>query len=278
MVRFINQSSDFFAAGQNDGILSFYKKEDKKHTKETWTRYRTIRREGDIYDFHILGSSILLPGLFHHTLLYHLISPTSTSHTYVTTDQPTIHGVAIDPLKKYLALQSSSSWVRIYSFSSPHRVIATLSPGLYKEESLFTFIRRLAWTHDGDWLFIPAGIGEVTYVYKRNQWNKAFGEYKHLGPSIAVRMNPILYQPYLYIIAILTQDSLVIIGMSKEGIIFGAPPLFYEKRMHKQLLTDIAWSNDGKQLFLVSLDGYLSFLSIDWKEGGWIPRIEEEKG
>ena len=93
---------------------------------------------------------------------------------------------------------------------------------------------------------------------------------------MVVRPNPVLFQlpsnstttnatailPHRSIFAVLTSDTVLIYDTHHNQ------PLAMASGLHFAPLTDAAWSNDGKTLFVTSSDGYISILSFGKGELG----------
>ena len=83
---------------------------------------------------------------------------------------------------------------------------------------------------------------------------------------MVVRPNPVLFQlppnakpsslPYRSVFAVLTSDTVLLYDTHHSH------PLAMARGLHYAGLTDAAWSEDGKTLFVTSSDGYVSILSF----------------
>jgi len=100
-------------------------------------------------------------------------------------------------------------------------------------------------------------------------------------PSVVVRPNPLLFKlppnntkntalPHRSIFAVLTIDTILIYDTLHDQ------PLAIARGLHYAGLTDAAWSNDGKTLFVTSSDGYVSILSFANDELGEPLEVEKK--
>lgn len=100
---------------------------------------------------------------------------------------------------------------------------------------------------------------------------------------MVVRPNPVLFQlpsnaanttstlPYRSIFAVLTADTVLIYDTHHNT------PLAMARGLHYAGLTDAAWSNDGRTLFVTSSDGYVSILSFGNGELGEVYEAPQMK-
>jgi chromatin assembly factor 1 subunit B len=149
---------------------------------------------------------------------------------------------------------------------------------LYHNETLQSFFRRLTFSPDGSLLITTCGIYKpnneqgkenlqnTVYVYIRSGLNK--GPVVHLPglrkPAIVVRFSPVKYKlidnietnvfslPYRMLFGIATQDSILIYDTQRLNCVAVATSIHYA------VITDIAWSSDGRSLFVSSNDGFVS--------------------
>lgn len=156
---------------------------------------------------------------------------------------------------------------------------------LYHNETLQSFFRRLTFSPDGSLLITTCGIYKpnaengkeeiqnTVYVYTRAGLNK--GPVVHLPglrkPAIAVRFSPVRYKllkdkddktvnifdiKYRMLFAIATQDSVLIYDTQRLQCVAVATSLHYA------MITDVAWSSDGRTIFVSSNDGFISCIVL----------------
>ncbi|KAG8383807.1 hypothetical protein BUALT_Bualt04G0052200 [Buddleja alternifolia] len=225
-----------------------------------------------------------------------------------------VQGVAWDPLGKYAASLSSDRTCRIYSnkpskskgvektnYVSQHVISKAESQTtdeskstkshLFHDETLPSFFRRLAWSPDGSFLLVPAGISKsklsninLSFYFNTKQRSPPAlmlpGASK---PVVAVRFCPIRFNlrgtssasffklPYRLIFAVATLNSLYI--YDTENI----QPILIVAGIHYAAITDIAWSPTGNYLALSSQDGYCTLLQFENEELGSPMVLSEEK-
>lgn len=160
---------------------------------------------------------------------------------------------------------------------------------LYHNETLQSFFRRLTFSPDGSILVTTCGIYKpnaengkdeiqnTVYVYTRAGLNK--GPVVHLPglrkPAIVVRFSPVRYAlfetssnrqpdksegadvnvfslPYRMLFAIATQDSILIYDTQRLKCVVVVTSIHYA------VITDVAWSSDGRTVFVSSNDGFIS--------------------
>ncbi|ODQ48895.1 hypothetical protein PICMEDRAFT_38842, partial [Pichia membranifaciens NRRL Y-2026] len=177
-------------------------------------------------------------------------------------------------------------------FSAPASNIPPISYKqhyLYHNETLQSFFRRLTFSPDGSILVTTCGIYKpnaengkdeiqnTVYVYTRAGLNK--GPVVHLPglrkPAIVVRFSPVRYAlfetssnrqpnkpegadvnvfslPYRMLFAIATQDSILIYDTQRLKCVVVVTSIHYA------VITDVAWSSDGRTVFVSSNDGFIS--------------------
>ena len=129
----------------------------------------------------------------------------------------------------------------------------------------------------------PTGVDErlaegsfATYLFARHQYETPHKVLAGLEkPSVCVRPNPVLFElpdaeegsggaeggsscglPHRSVFAVLTSDSVLVYDT------YHPAPLAVASGLHCTGLTDAAWSDDGRTLFVTSTDGYVSVLSF----------------
>lgn len=166
-------------------------------------------------------------------------------------------------------------------------------PLFLDEVSLPSFFRRPAWSPDGSFLILPAGVfnnrsrgcGDYTaYLFSRDNWEEPIGHLPaQTKPVVAVRFCPILFRlhersksflpfqklKYKLIFAVATVDSVILYDTTS------ALPLAVFGQLHYESITDIAWSHDGQFLAVSSLDCYCSIISFSQGELGDPMPMEE---
>ncbi|MQL68949.1 hypothetical protein Taro_001240 [Colocasia esculenta] len=221
-----------------------------------------------------------------------------------------VQGVAWDPLGKFVASLSSDRTCRIYSNKSQAKVkgleklnyicqhvISKSEPQkqddtktqlpknyLFHDDTLTSFFRRLAWSPDGSFLLVPAGIYKLSpssetlntaYVFSRKDLSRPAVQLRGAsGPVVAVRFCPIIFSlrgsnsatffklPYRVVFAVATLNSLYVYDTESSA------PIAILAGLHYAAITDIAWSSDARYLALSSRDGFCTLLEFENDELG----------
>ncbi|KAK3252900.1 3-oxoacyl-[acyl-carrier-protein] synthase [Cymbomonas tetramitiformis] len=169
---------------------------------------------------------------------------------------------------------------------------------LFHDDTLPSFFRRLAWSPDGTFLAVPAGLHKrevdsktlnALFFYSRGNFTTPAACVSGLtSPAIAVRFCPIIFQlheqspvaesgtettsardvsaafdlPYRIVMAVATVDSVFLVDtqhMYPFALVGGS---------HPTSLTDLAWSPDASKLVISSTDGYCSVVAFEAGELG----------
>jgi len=158
-----------------------------------------------------------------------------------------------------------------------------------------SFFRRCAWSPDGSLLVATAGIFKDTpdseivntvYLFGRGRLSEAplIHLPGHKKPCLSVRFSPILYKlkpledgvkpmidlPYNMIFAVVTLNSVVIYETQQPN------PIAMLSNLHYAPLTDLAWTGDGQNMMISSVDGFCSLVTFDSGELG-LPLVEPVK-
>ncbi|CAM0910663.1 unnamed protein product [Alopecurus aequalis] len=217
-----------------------------------------------------------------------------------------VQGVAWDPLGQYIASLSSDRTCKIYAnkpqgkskytekmnFVCQHTLVKaevqnhddskpTAKTHLFHDETLPSFFRRLAWSPDGSFLVLPAGLCKYSsevintaYILSRRDLSRPAIQLPGASKAIvAVRFCPVLFSlrgsqsgffklPYRAVFAVATFNSLYVYDTES------AAPIMIHAGLHYAAITDIAWSSDAKYLALSSRDGYCTIIEFENEELG----------
>ncbi|CAO2827703.1 unnamed protein product [Amaranthus hypochondriacus] len=218
-----------------------------------------------------------------------------------------VQGVAWDPLSQYVASLSSDRTCRVYvnkpqkvkggeklNYVCQHVIVKAeqqsasdtkcLKNHLFHDETLPSFFRRLAWSPDGSFLLVPAGLYKCShetesintaYIFSRKDLSRPVLQLPGANkPVVAVHFCPLVFSlrgsksdgffklPYRLIFAVATLNSLYIYDTESVA------PLAILAGLHYAAITDIAWSPDGKYLALSSQDGYCTLVEFQSDELG----------
>lgn len=172
---------------------------------------------------------------------------------------------------------------------------------LFHDDTFKGFFRRLAWSIDGELLVAPSGVVETdtearlthcSYVFSRCDLSKpALYLPTQDKYTIAVRFCPVFFKlrpikrknvpkpqdpraqpweiyqtafclPYRMVYAVATQNAVMLYDTQQIA------PFGRVCNIHYAGLTDLAWSPDGKILFVSSCDGFCSIITFSEGELG----------
>ncbi|KAJ0970475.1 hypothetical protein J5N97_023352 [Dioscorea zingiberensis] len=220
-----------------------------------------------------------------------------------------VQGVAWDPLGQYVASLGSDRTCRVYvnkpqpkskgyeklNYVCQHVITKselqkhedtkpTSKSHLFHDETLPSFFRRLAWSPDGSFLLVPAGIYRdssasdvlnTAYIFSRNDLSRPAVQLPGASkPVVVARFCPVVFHlrgsksaglfklPYRVVFAVATFNSLYIYDTES------APPIAIFAGLHYAAVTDIAWSSDAKYIALSSRDGYCTVIEFENDELG----------
>ena len=202
-----------------------------------------------------------------------------------------VQGVAFDPLKQFLASISSDRTLKVFNLHTGMTCVSSVSKiaapdqthfKAFKDETLPSFFRRLAYSPDGRILVVPSGQYKqetdktinCTFVFSRTCLSKPVLYLPTLKkPSILVRFNPRLYQlipdtqsvfklPYRMIYAVAALDTVYLYDTQR------AEAIAVIGQIHYANLTDMAWSSDGRILVISSMDTYCTIILFSEGELG----------
>lgn len=177
---------------------------------------------------------------------------------------------------------------------------------MFHDDTMRSFFRRLTFSPDGEILITPAGYMELgdkvinaTYLFSRHNFTKpAVYLPSPQKATICARCCPLLYQlrkihrngttdhtnnnlkewekyttlfclPYRVVFAVGTEDSILLYDTQQ------ITPFGYISNIHYHQLSDLAWSPDGRFLFVSSTDGYCTMVVFDEGEIGEVYVPEE---
>lgn len=166
---------------------------------------------------------------------------------------------------------------------------------LFLDECIPSFFRRPAWSPDGSFLVLPAGMQRIAgtsreintaYLYARGKWAAPVAHLPaQTKPVVAVRFCPVIFRndaaatspppalfeklPYKMVFAVATLDSVLVYDTSS------ALPLVVFGQLHYDSITDVAWSANGQYLAVASRDCYCSIATFQAGELGEPIALEE---
>ncbi|VDL78554.1 unnamed protein product [Nippostrongylus brasiliensis] len=279
--------------------------DDLPPNKENWVRMRIINHDSEVTNLAWSPDGKLLASVSNdESLLIHDV----TSGKRCVTIRNLRHfpnGVAWDPKGKYVATMSTDrkmdlidaakgTRLRMFGVSAlPHVEVGDipLEHKVYKlfhDDQLMSFQRGVAFSPCGQLIIAPcgnleAGTHEIfgTYVFRRSdlEHDKPFAFLPCPKATFLIRCCPLIMSlkedaenysglPYRILWLALTKDSVYLYD-SQHPI-----PIGLVENIQYNSLTDAAWSADGKNIVISSLEGYCTFLKLTVEQ--WGCKIERE--
>ncbi|KAF8668481.1 hypothetical protein HU200_052299 [Digitaria exilis] len=306
VLRF-SPSGGYLASGADGGGIILWKLHSTEDG-EAWKIHKTLLfHHKDVLDLHWShDSAFLISSSVDNTCIIWdankgIVQQKLEGHLHY------VQGVAWDPLGQYIASMSSDRTCKIYAnkpqgksknadkvnFVCQHTLVKVEYPSndesktpvkshLFHDETLPSFFRRLAWSPDGSFLVLPAGVSKhstevinTAYIMSRRDLSRPAIQLPGASKAIvAVRFCPVLFKPrgsnsdgffklpYRVVFAVATLNSLYV--YDTESI----PPILIHAGLHYAAITDIAWSSDAKYLTVSSRDGYCTIIEFENEELG----------
>ncbi|KAL8829076.1 MAG: hypothetical protein Q9191_002222 [Dirinaria sp. TL-2023a] len=313
-VRFASNGR-FLASGADDKIVCVYALDPNppSHTVtfgsneappvENWRiSRRLIGHDNDVQDLGwSYDASILVSvGLDSKVVIW-------SGHTFeklktISSHQSHVKGVTFDPANKFFATASDDRTIRIWRFTSPgpntsaHDSLNNFSlektiSSPFTASPLTTYFRRCAWSPDGAHIAAANAVnGPVSSVaiINRHSWDGDIHLIGHEGPVEVCSFSPRLFTPRppstmprdaegnlahtSTVIACAGQDKALSIWITTNP-----RPLVITQDVTVKSISDLAWTPDGRSLFLTSLDGTILCVSFNASELGFEVPLEENE-
>lgn len=310
-------SGELLASGADGGELIIWKLHHLE-SGQTWKVLKTLSfHRKDVLDLQWSSDgAYLMSGSVDNSCIIWDVSKGSV-HQILDAHLHYVQGVALDPLGKYAASLSSDRSCRIYAYKPPTKVKSSekmnyvcqhvvtkaenisvddsksVKNHLFHDETLPSFFRRLAWSPDGSFLLVPAGVCKISpasepvntaYIFSRKDLSRPAIQLPGASkPVVAVCFCPKLFSlrglnsaglfklPHRIIFAVATLNSLYI--YDTESVV----PLVIMAGLHYAAITDVAWSADAHYLALSSQDGYCTLVEFENDELGSPLALSEDK-
>ncbi|MCO5592394.1 hypothetical protein L7F22_046397 [Adiantum nelumboides] len=316
-------AGDQLASGADGGEILLWKRTENLEAFNTWKLAKNLRfHVKDVLDLQWSCDGVsLVSGSVDNTVIIWDVAKGNPQQV-LKDHMHYVQGVAWDPIGQYIASISGDRTCRIYSSKSQNSksksqdrpnffcqsvlVKAELPKqeddatkdtptkmNLFHDETLPSFFRRLAWSPEGSFLLLPAGIHKfpsesvstnTAFIVSRKDLSRPAVQLPGASkPIIAVRFCPLLFSchskiekeseqdsddtgvfklPYRLVFAVATLNSLFVYDTQSPH------PLALLAGIHYAAITDIAWAPDGKFLAVSSQDGFCTLVTFDRNELG----------
>ena len=213
--------------------------------------------------------------------------------------QSHVKGITFDPANKYFATASDDRTIKIWRFTSPgpnstshdqmnNYILDKSIFAPFTSSPLTTYFRRCSWSPDGNHIAAANAVnGPVSAVaiVNRGQWDGDINLIGHEAPVEVCAFSPRLFckrdpsghphpDPQFFpvhtVIACAGQDKALSVWITTNP-----RPLVIAQDMAVKSISDLAWTPDGKTLFLSTLDGTIVAVSFEPQEIGYEVSLEE---
>ena len=231
-----------------------------------------------------------------------------SGHTFeklktISSHQSHVKGLTFDPANKYFATASDDRTIKIFRFTPPgpnssaHDQMNNFSlektiSAPFAASPLTTYFRRCSWSPDGNHIAAANAVnGPVSSVaiINRGTWDGDIHLIGHEGPVEVCAFSPRLFskqpldlapkdgkgQPAPHLVTVIAcagQDKALSVWITSNP-----RPLVITQDLTVKSISDLAWSPDGKQLFVTSLDGSIMAVLFEEAELGYGVSMEENE-
>ena len=214
--------------------------------------------------------------------------------------QSHVKGLTFDPANKYFATASDDRTIKIWRFTSPgpnstahdqmnNFTLEKTIPGPFVASPLTTYFRRCSWSPDGNHIAAANAVnGPVSSVaiVNRGTWDGDINLIGHESPVEVCAFSPRLFArqdstkvtfdpksaAVHTVIACAGQDKALSVWITTNP-----RPLVIAQDIATKSVSDLAWTPDGKTLFLSSLDGTIIAMTFESSELGFEVSLDENE-
>lgn len=225
-----------------------------------------------------------------------------SGHTFeklktLSNHQSHVKGITFDPANKYFATASDDRTIKIFGFTSPspnssahdqmnNFTLETSITAPFVNSPLTTYFRRCSWAPDGQHIAAANAVnGPVSAIaiINRGAWDGDTTLIGHEAPVEVCAFSPRIYGreppgpnpdghilPHSTVIAAAGADKTLTVWSTNDP----RPVLVFQDAAVKPI-SDLAWSPDGKSLFMTALDGTIMGILFEEGELGWARSLED---
>ncbi|KAL9599185.1 MAG: hypothetical protein Q9179_003656 [Wetmoreana sp. 5 TL-2023] len=315
-VRF-SGNGRYLASGADDKIVCVYTLDphppahngtfgtDEPPPVETWRIHRRlIGHDNDVQDLGWSYDSSILVSVGLDSKVVVWSGYTFEKLKTISGHQSLVKGITFDPANKYFATASDDRSIKLWRFTSPgpnstaydqmsNFVLEKHIDAPFKHSPLTTYFRRCSWSPDGNHIAAANAVnGPVSSVaiINRGSWDSDITLIGHESPVEVCAFSPRLFskvrpsdQPIdskgqnisnqVTVIACAGQDRTMTVWITSNP-----RPLVITQDLALKSLSDLAWTPDGTNLFITSLDGSIICISFETGELGYeVSQEETEK-
>lgn len=228
-----------------------------------------------------------------------------SGHTFeklktLVSHQSHVKGLTFDPANKYFATASDDRTIKIWRFTSPgpnssahdqmnNFILEKTISGPFVASPLTTYFRRCSWSPDGNHIAAANAVnGPVSSVaiVNRGTWDGDINLIGHEQPVEVCAFSPRLFtkqatskaafdlktNPVHTVIACAGQDKALSVWITTNP-----RPLVIAQELAVKSISDLAWTPDGRTLFVSSLDGTVLAAMFETNEIGFEVSYDENE-